>query len=144
MVTILGIVFTDLLTGIGMGLVVAIFYLLYNNYKKPFLFESDKHLKDGAIHLEFAEDVTFLNKASIQRTLTQLPDNSSVIIDMSKTVNIDHDVVEIINEFETNAEYRGIDLEIRDRKLKGVSNQFKEVANALSSNMISNNGNVTA
>ena len=101
MVTILGIVFTDLLTGIGMGLVVAIFYLLYNNYKKPFLFESDKHLKDGAIHLEFAEDVTFLNKASIQRTLTQLPDNSSVIIDMSKTVNIDHDVVEIINEFET-------------------------------------------
>ncbi|MFK7933923.1 MAG: SulP family inorganic anion transporter, partial [Saprospiraceae bacterium] len=56
MVTILGIVFTDLLTGIGIGLAVAIFYVLYTNYKKPFLFE-DKHLKDGVIRLTLAEDV---------------------------------------------------------------------------------------
>ena len=73
MLTILGIVFTDLLMGIGIGMVAAIFYILYNNYKKPFLFESDKHLKDGHIRLELAEDVTFINKASIQRTLTQIP-----------------------------------------------------------------------
>ncbi|MEM8909338.1 MAG: SulP family inorganic anion transporter, partial [Bacteroidota bacterium] len=66
MVTILGIVFTDLLMGIGIGLMVAIFYILYNNYKKPFLFQSDEHLKDGVIRLKLAEDVTFINKASIQ------------------------------------------------------------------------------
>ena len=65
MVTILGIVFTDLLTGIGIGLVVAIFYILYNIYKKPFLLEAKKHIKDGIIRLELAEDVTFINKASI-------------------------------------------------------------------------------
>ena len=94
MVTILGIVFTDLLMGIGIGLVVAIFYILYNNYKKPFLFESDKHVTEGTIRLELAEDVTFINKASIQRTLSQIPDGSKVIIDASRSINIDQDVVE--------------------------------------------------
>jgi len=98
-VTILGIVFTDLLMGIGMGLAVAIFYILYNNYKKPFLFESEKHLKDGVIKIELAEDVTFINKANIQRAFSQIPDGAKVIIDASKSINIDHDVVEIIDEF---------------------------------------------
>lgn len=142
MVTILGIVFTDLLMGIGIGLVVAIFYVLYNNYKKPFLFESDKHIKDGAIHLELAEDVTFINKASIQRTLSQIPDGSKVVIDASKSINIDHDVIEIIQEFETNAKYRDIELEIIDRKKKGVSNQVKEVEYALGNNLLVTNGKV--
>ncbi|MFK8104649.1 MAG: SulP family inorganic anion transporter [Saprospiraceae bacterium] len=133
-VTILGIVLTDLLTGIGIGMAVAIFYVLYNNYKKPFLFESDKHLSEGKIRLELAEDVTFINKASIQRTLTQIPDGSKVIIDASKSINIDHDVIEIIEEFETNAKYRDIELEIIERKQKGVSNQVKKVENAFAKN----------
>ncbi len=130
-VTILGIVFTDLLMGIGMGLVVAIFYILYNNYKKPFLFEKDEHLKDGVIRLALAEDVTFLNKASIQRTLTQIPDGSKVIIDASKSINIDFDVIEIIDEFEVNAKHRDIDLTIIERERKGVSNQGTEIEHAL-------------
>ncbi len=134
MVTILGIVFTDLLMGIGFGLAVAIFYVLYNNYKKPFLFEKDKHLKDGIINLELAEDVTFINKASIQRTLSQIPDGAKVIIDASKSINIDYDVVEIIEEFETNAKYRDIDLKIIERKRKGVTNQVKVMEKAMVSN----------
>lgn len=134
MVTILGIVFTDLLKGIGMGLVVAIFYVLYNNYKKPFLFE-DKHLKDGVLRLILAEDVTFINKASIQRTLSQIPDGAKVIIDASKTINIDYDVIEIIDEFEVNAKHRDIDLTIIERERKGVSNQVSEVEQAIINKM---------
>ncbi len=137
MVTIVGIVLTDLLMGIVMGLVVAIFYVLYNNYKKPFLFEKEKDLKDGVIRLALAEDVTFINKASIQRTLTQIPDGSTVIIDASKSINIDFDVVEIIEEFEINAKYRDIDLTIIERERKGVSNQIKEVEHALANNLLS-------
>jgi len=130
MITILGIVFTDLLTGIVIGLAVAIFYVLYNNYKKPFLFE-DKHIKDGKLHLALAEDVTFINKASIQRTLNQIPDDTKLVIDASKTINIDHDVIEIINEFETNAKLRNIELEIIERNIKGVSNQANKFKIAL-------------
>ncbi len=141
-VTILGIVFTDLLMGIGIGLVVAIFYVLYNNYKKPFLFESDKHIKDGTICLELAEDVTFINKASIQRTLSQIPDGAKVIIDASKSINIDQDVVEIIEEFKTNAQYRDIELELIEFESVDIKNQVKEIEHALANNLISRNGKV--
>lgn len=142
MVTILGIVLTDLLMGIGIGMVVAIFYILYNNYKKPFLFESGKHIKDGAIHLELAEDVTFINKASIQRTLSQIPDGAKVVIDASKSINIDQDVVEIIEEFKANAEYRDIQLELIDVQPVKIRNQVKEVEHALVNNLIKVNGEV--
>ena len=130
MVTILGIVFTDLLMGIGMGLTVAVFYVLYNNYKKPYLFQEDKDFKDGVIRLALAEDVTFINKASIQRTLSQIPDNSKVVIDASKSINIDFDVIEIIEEFEVNARHRDIDLTIIERERKGVSNQVIAIEQA--------------
>jgi len=137
MVTIIGIVLTDLLMGIGIGLAVAIFYVLYDNYKKPFLFQSDKHLKDGVIRLALAEDVTFINKASIQRTLMQIPDGAKVVIDASKCINIDYDVVEIIEEFKTNAQYRGIDFKLIEREIKGVSNQVKKLNYALENNPLS-------
>ncbi len=135
MVTIIGIVFTDLLMGIGLGLVVAVFYVLYNNYKKPFLFKKEEDIKDGVIRLALAEDVTFINKASIQRTLSQIPDGSRVIIDASKSINIDLDVIEIIDEFEVNAKHRDIDLKIIERERKGVSNQVKEMEHALVSHL---------
>ena len=133
-VTVGGIVATDLLVGIGMGLVVAIFFILWNNFKKPFLFEKEKDLKDGVIRLNLAEDVTFINKANIQRALTQIPDGSKVIIDASKSINIDYDVIEIIEEFKVNAKFRNIDLEIIERKRKGVNNQVKEIENAFAKN----------
>ncbi len=141
-VTILGIVFTDLLMGIAIGLAVAIFYILYNNYKKPFLFESNKHIKDGTIRLELSEDVTFINKASIQRTLSQIPDGAKVIIDASKSIHIDEDVVEIIEEFKTNAVYRNIELELIDFQSVDITNQVKEVEHALANNLISSNGKI--
>lgn len=141
MVTILGIVFTDLLTGIGIGLAVAIFYILYNNYKKPFLYESDKQ-SDGTIRLTLAQDVTFINKASIQRTLSQIPDGAKVIIDASKSINIDQDVIEIIEEFQTNAEYRDIELELIEFESVELKNPILQVEHALANNLVRSNGSV--
>ncbi len=120
-VTVVGIVMTDLLVGIGMGLAVAVFFVLYNNYKKPFLFETEDHVsKDGIIRIELAEDVTFLNKANIQRALNQIPDGSRVVIDASRSVNIDHDVLVIIEEFKTHAEFSDIEVEVIERRRKGI------------------------
>ncbi len=140
MVTVVGIVLTDLLTGIGMGMAVAIFFILYNNYTKPFLFETSKHLTDGKIHLALAQDVTFINKASIQRTLTQIPDGAKVVIDATKTVNIDHDIVEIIEEFKANAEFRNIDLEILERENKRWTNPMREIEHAITNNLLGKTG----
>ena len=134
--TILGIVFTDLLIGIAIGMAVAIFFLLYNNYKKPFLFEKENYKSDdGVIRLELAEDVTFLNKANIQRALNQLPNESKIIIDASRTVNIDQDVIEIIEEFEQLAVLKNIDVQVIERKRKGIQNSpVKDWGNALDKN----------
>ena len=130
--TIAGIVFVDLLFGIGLGLAVAILFILYNNYKKPFLFDASRHFQDGRIHLELAEDVTFVNKASIQRTLSELPNDSKVVIDASKTVNIDHDVIEIVHEFLESAPHRNIEAEVIDLHSLGIGNQAAEMSAALS------------
>ncbi len=110
MVTIVGILLTDLLVGIGIGLAVAVFYILLNNYKTPYFVE-DKRKDKGVIHLELAEDVSFLNKASILLSLKKLPENSKVIIDASQTLHIDYDIQDILIDFKANAAYKDIELE---------------------------------
>ena len=130
--TILGIVFVDLLVGIALGLAVAIYFILYQNYKKPFLFDSSKHFQDGKIHLEFAEDVTFVNKASIQKTLAELPDGSKVVLDASKTIHMHHDVLEIIEEFLDGAQYRDIEVEVIGLEFPNIGNQYQIMSKSLS------------
>ena len=83
LITVLGIVLGDLLIGIGLGLVVAIFHILWNNFQTPYFFHSEEHKEGAPIVLKLAENVSFLNKASILQTLNHLPDNSEVIIDAS-------------------------------------------------------------
>jgi len=122
--------------GIGMGLAVAIFFVLYNNYKKPFLFRKEEHINSNEIRLELAEDVTFINKASILRTLTALPEGSTVVIDASKTINIDPDVIEIIEDFKTNAKYKGINLKIIELESVLLPSPTEEVENALANNIL--------
>lgn len=123
-VTILAIVFTDLLMGIGIGMAVAIFYILLNNYNKPFLFEKDEnHAANGVYRIKLAEDVTFLNKANIQRALNAVPPNKKVIIDAAQSINIDKDVIEIVEEFEINAKTKNIEVEIIERNMKGLKDK---------------------
>ena len=110
MVTIVGILLTDLLVGIGIGMAVAIFYILLNNYKTPYFVE-DKRKDHGVIHLELAEDVSFLNKASVLLSLKKLPEHSKVVIDASQTLHIDYDIKDILIDFKANAEYKHIELE---------------------------------
>jgi len=119
-VTILGIVFTDLLMGIGLGMVVAIFYVLYKNYQKPYLLDITNGPEGEVIRLELSQDVTFLNKANILKTLNQMPNGTKVIIDASRCIEIEHDVNEIIEDFIEGAPYRDIEVEVINRKSKGL------------------------
>lgn len=107
-VTIIFIVFTDLLTGVALGLAVAIVVIMWNNYRLPYRFNEADMLSGKPIVIELAEEVSFLNKAGIQRTLNEMPDNVEVIIDATNTHSMHPDVVEIINDFLTHAELVGI------------------------------------
>jgi MFS superfamily sulfate permease-like transporter len=112
-VTIVGIVFTDLLIGIALGMVVAIINLLWNNYKVPYHFDPSKYKAGEPILIELAEDVSFLNKASIQRTLEEIPEDTHVIIDAHKAKTIHPDILEIFADFEEKTVERNIRAEIR-------------------------------
>ncbi len=99
--TILAIVFTDLLIGILFGLFISGFFLLRDNYRNPFVLEKDQLHIGEVIRLELADQVSFLNKASIKDTLWDVPENGKVLIDATKSDFIDDDVLEVINDFKT-------------------------------------------
>ena len=111
-VTIVGIIATDLLVGIGLGLGVAVFFILLNNYRNPYFIHSKPSHKDDPIVITLSEDVSFLNRAIIMRTLGDVPPHAKVIIDATRTANIDYDVLEIIKDFQEKAKHDHIELVI--------------------------------
>ena len=112
-ITILGIVFTDLLVGIMLGMAVAIVHILYNSFKRPFHFEEEAHVDGTAITLALAEDVSFLNKGRIIRILSQMPEGTHLIVDGSKNKYIHPDVVELFTDFRDSAEHKNIKVELK-------------------------------
>lgn len=123
-VTILGIVFTDLLVGIALGMGVAIFYILRQNFRNPYFVPEDieQHPED-IITIKLSEDVSFLNRASIMKTLNEIPPHTQVVIDASNTTSLDHDVYEIIRDFESTAQHNQISIKMiglkREESAKG-------------------------
>ncbi|MDP4709985.1 MAG: SulP family inorganic anion transporter [Saprospiraceae bacterium] len=130
-VTIVGIVFTDLLVGIGLGMLVAIFHILWNNYRTPYHFDPNTHVQGQLIHIQLSEDVSFLNKAGIMHTLNQIPDGSSVVIDASNTKTIHLDVLEIIDDFVENAKTRDIAVKIEGMTDDEVHNPVEQFGRAI-------------
>jgi MFS superfamily sulfate permease-like transporter len=98
-ITVVGVVGTDLLTGVGLGLAASALTILYGNMKNSYYFHKEKHHEGEIIRISLSEEVSFLNKASIKLTLEHLPANSTVIIDAEKCRYIDFDVLEIIRDF---------------------------------------------
>ena len=111
-VTILAIVFTDLLIGISIGLAIGVFYVLKNNMQNTYTNNMKTRKHNEAIHIVLSEEVSFLNKASILQTLEDLPEDSHVIIDGSRSRYIDYDVLEVINDFKDTARFKNIKLEL--------------------------------
>ena len=116
-VTIIAILSTDLLKGIAIGMVIAIYFILSKNYKHSYYYKKEEHRDGDVITLLLSEEVTFLNKGSIGSTLDNLPENSTVVIDGSRSVHIDYDVLEIIQDFKNHtAPQRNIKVETKGIK----------------------------
>ncbi|RXR21656.1 SulP family inorganic anion transporter [Flavobacterium stagni] len=97
--TFLGVVFTDLLKGVALGLIINILFILWGNMKQAYVFRAVNYKEGDVIHIDLAQEVSFLNKMAIKNTLNNLPKGSQVIIDASNTVYIAHDVQDLIREF---------------------------------------------
>ncbi|TPG71712.1 SulP family inorganic anion transporter [Hymenobacter nivis] len=115
-ITIAAVLFTDLLKGVSIGLVIGFFFILKDNAKAGSYLRRDESAggdDETPLHLRLPEHVSFLNKASIVTTLEQLPAGSRVVLDGTRSDAIDHDVLEAIEAFRQAAPARGIELELR-------------------------------
>jgi MFS superfamily sulfate permease-like transporter len=99
--TLLAVVFLDLLKGVTLGIIISIIFVLKGNLQRAYLFRKEEYADGDVIHIDLAQEVSFLNKAAIKQTLSQIPENSKVIIDAKDTVYIAHDILDLIHEFKT-------------------------------------------
>ena len=111
--TVAGILATDLLIGISIGLFLAIFNTLYHSYNNSHYMKSVITSENGkeVHHIVLAEEVSFFNKASILNALNNIPKNSKVIIDCTNSKSIAYDVIEIIENYQSNAKTKNITVE---------------------------------
>jgi MFS superfamily sulfate permease-like transporter len=111
--TVAGILATDLLKGITIGMLFGIFYSLRHSYRNAYYMKDILTAEDGqeVHHLVLAEEVSFFNKASIKQALDAIPANSTAIIDCAKSKSISYDVVEIIQDYRSNAKLKNITVE---------------------------------
>ncbi|MEM9936045.1 MAG: SulP family inorganic anion transporter [Bacteroidota bacterium] len=108
-ITILAVLATDLLKGIGVGILVGIFFTIRDNFKTAITVKKENEF----ILLKFNKDVSFLNKANIREALTRISPGSKVIVDGSMADFIDRDIREILEEFKIRAEENNVDLRFR-------------------------------
>ena len=110
-VTVLGIIFTDLLVGIGLGLAVGIIVILIKSYQNShFLHIEDKTNGAQKLKMTLAEEVTFINKGAILNELEHISADTKLEIDVRKTRFLDYDIIEILDDFSLKAKNRNINI----------------------------------
>ncbi|WP_419213003.1 SulP family inorganic anion transporter [Maribacter sp. X9] len=116
-VTVLGLVFTDMLMGILLGLAVGIGVILIKSYQNShFLHIEDKSDGKHRIQMTLAEEVTFFNKGAILKELDSLPANTDLELNLLKTRYLDHDIIEILEDFSFKAKERNIDIRLVSKR----------------------------
>ena len=113
-VTLIAIVFTDLLVGVMIGMAVSVSFILYSNLRRPIRRLVEKHIGGEVLHIELANQVSFLNRAALEKVLREVPSGGHVLLDARHTDYIDPDVLDLIRDFkEKIAPAHGVRLSLR-------------------------------
>lgn len=123
--TIIAVVATDLLKGVGVGLAISVFYILQGNMKRAYYLSREQLDKADGIKITLAEEVSFLNKAAIKKTLKNVQPGSTVVIDATQTSYIATDVLEMLQEF-ANIRAKEEDINV---ELLGFKTSYKDYEN---------------
>jgi MFS superfamily sulfate permease-like transporter len=109
LVTVMAIVFTDLLKGVVLGLVCGLFFVLRSNHRDAVTVVS----KGKAYLIRLNKDATFLNKNELRTKLRTIERGAEVLIDGTKASYIDRDILEVVGDFRTMADHQGITVELK-------------------------------
>lgn len=111
-ITIVVILFTDLLIGVSIGLLISIYFIIRNNFKAEYKITKTKQHETAVFYIKLNSNVTFLNKVNLKKALDQVPEYSVLTIDGSECNFIDYDILEIISEYANKAHDRHIELHL--------------------------------
>ncbi|HLP19390.1 MAG TPA: SulP family inorganic anion transporter, partial [Chitinophagales bacterium] len=111
-ITLVVILFTDLLIGVSVGLLLSIIFIIRNNYVADYDVQQSTHLGITNYTINLHTNVTFLDKAKIKQVLAHIPNYSRVVINGTLAQHIDHDVLEMISEYTETAKRKGIEIEL--------------------------------
>jgi len=112
MLTIIFILFNDLLYGVSIGLLLSIYFIVQNNFRAEYDIEQSHHSHTDVYTIKLNSNVTFLNKVKLRRSLDKVPAYSVLTIDGSHCNFIDYDILEIISEYAAKARDRHIELHL--------------------------------
>lgn len=144
-VTLVSIVLTDLVIGVTIGLAVSIAFILNSNLRRPLRRIVEKHLGDEVLRIELASQVSFLNRAALERALRSAPRGTHILLDAHNTDYIDPDILSLIREFkEQTAPVLGVQVSLRgfrDRyqlhdEIQFVDYSTRELQDKLSSTQV--------
>jgi len=116
-VTLAAIVFTDLLTGVAVGLAVGLIIVVRMNHPSALTLVSD----EDNILIRFAKDVSFFHKPALKQMLSEIPNGKRVVIDGTGAQFIDHDIAEVVKDFAEGAVHRNLKIYFRNMKSKRMS-----------------------
>lgn len=113
-ITLVAIVATDLLIGIVIGLIVSLLFILKSNLTLPVRQIVENHVGGKVLHIELANQVSFLNRAALEKALRSAEPGSHILLDARRTDYIDPDILSLIREFkEVTAPVYGVRLSLR-------------------------------
>ncbi len=124
-VTIFGLIFTNLAFGVLIGMIAALLSIVLENYKTAQYFR-ETHIGNKII-FRLSEHVSFLNKATLKQTFDQLPANSEIVIDATRSKYIDYDVFEVIRNFKKEAPLKNIKLTLQNVRGFGILKPVENV-----------------
>ncbi|MBY0512360.1 MAG: hypothetical protein K2P78_00425, partial [Gemmataceae bacterium] len=119
--TVVGIVLTDLLVGVVIGLVISTGFVLWGSVRRPVRVVVERHLGGEVVHILLANQVSFLHRAALARTLDAVPAGGHVLLDASDTNYVDADVLDLFRDFkEHTGPARGVAV-----SLKGFRRRYR-------------------
>ena len=124
-ITVTAIVFTNLLTGILIGLGVSLLFILYSNFRRPIHQVLEKHISGNVMRIELPPQVSFLNRAAMQKSLYAVPAGGSILVDARNADYIDPDILDLLTDFKNvTAKVHGV--EFKTVGLKEKYSRFDE------------------
>ncbi len=109
-ITVLAILFTNVLQGVFIGMLVGIYFILKTNFQKAVILVSS----DENYLIQFTKDVSFLHKNSLRQALTKVPGDTHLLIDGSKAQFMDEDIKEMVLDFRESAKTKNIEVELKN------------------------------